>query len=552
VRTLGTQRGAATTLERTLVPSDPGPGGYCTIVPGGGEPHTPRCDLGGTRSTGLVPLCAFVQLSDLHVTDAQSPARAEFLDRHGDGDDPIASIVGRVGLYRPQESLTLHVLEAMIRAVGRIDRGPVTGAPLAFAVTTGDMTDNCQENELSWYLAALDGGASIASDSGNPTRYEGVGAADFYDRRYWHPDGTPSGELEDLPRLKRGYPTVPGLLDAARAPIFSPGLGLDWYAVYGNHDALIGGTLPGLEPLSAFVTGAMKTVALADGADPLALLTANEFAPSVGQWGLATGVTRAVTPDPRRRLSDFAHFRDAHLQSGGTPRGHGLSPDDPRAYYAFSRGPVRFIVLDTVNPAGGWQGSLDETQLAWLEAELVSSHRWYRDHAGRRVAGIGEDRLVVLVSHHPLSTLVNDFGSGRVLANRVTNLLDRFPNVIAWVNGHTHEHRVTPHRRTGGGGWWEITTSSHVDWPQHSRIVELAFDRRGGDLLIASTVLDHAGAIDPRDGELTDPGTLAGWSRELAANPWQGRVGGRPFGRGSVRDRNVLLVVPAPFRIGVR
>ena len=73
-------------------------------------------------------------------------------------------------------------------------------------------------------------------------------------------------------------------------------------------------------------------------------------------------------------------------------------------------------------------------------------------------------------------TLVNDFGGGRVLADRLGRLLERFPNVVAWVNGHTHEHRITPHPRPDGGGWWEITTSSHVDWPQQSRLI----DRQNG------------------------------------------------------------------------
>ena len=49
-------------------------------------------------------------------------------------------------------------------------------------------------------------------------------------------------------------------------------------------------------------------------------------------------------------------------------------------------------MLDTVNPHGGWQGSLDDIQLGWLDAEL------------RACAG----RPVVLFSHHPLQTLIND------------------------------------------------------------------------------------------------------------------------------------------------
>ena len=42
---------------------------------------------------------------------------------------------------------------------------------------------------------------------------------------------------------------------------------------------------------------------------------------------------------------------------------------------------------------------------------------------------------------------------------------------------------------------------------------------------------------------------LAGWSRELSANAWQGRCGGELVGHGDARDRNALLVLPAPFTL---
>ena len=43
------------------------------------------------------------------------------------------------------------------------------------------------------------------------------------------------------------------------------------------------------------------------------------------------------------------------------------------------------------------------------------------------------------------------------------------------------------------------------------------------------------------------PCSLAALSRELAANDWQDRTDAR---RGSVEDRNVELLVPAPFAAG--
>ena len=60
-------------------------------------------------------------------------------------------------------------------------------------------------------------------------------------------------------------------------------------------------------------------------------------------------------------------------------------------------------------------------------------------------------------------------GSGRLTGPQVRDLLLRYPNVIAWVNGHTHRNQVLPHARPAGsavgGGFWEINTAAHIDWP---------------------------------------------------------------------------------------
>jgi metallophosphoesterase (TIGR03767 family) len=558
--------GAATTLEVALVPGEPGAGGYRRLHATEGDPLVVRTDLGGTApSQRLRSLLAFVHLSDLHVTDVQSPARAEFLDRFGDPDSPLAAALGRVGTYRAQEALTFHVVDAMARAVRRLPGAPGTGAPLAFAVSTGDATDNCQENELDAYVALLEGGREVVPDSGDTGRYEGVGAADAYDVRYWHPDGTPDGEEADLPRGARGFPEVPGLLDACRRPFTAAGLGLPWYAVYGNHDSLFGGTLAPLGELGARATGAEKTTLLDSGTDVLGLLADNETSPSAGDWGLLEGTVRKVTPDPRRRPVTTSEWIQAHLGPDGSPSGHGLDEEAAeagRAYYGFDAGIVRCLVLDTVNRAGGWQGSISTEQLDWLETELVGGHSRYAGRDGEDVTTGNADRLFVLFSHHTLATLINDYspdGARRHLGPEVEHLLARFANVVAWVNGHTHANAIIALPAARGGGCWQITTASHIDWPQQARVVELAVDEESGDLAVVTAVLDHAGAVDPRtapEGEVT---TLAGWSRELAVNAWQGRLADgaepargapgheEPVGRGRRADRNVALVVPAPF-----
>ena len=85
--------------------------------------------------------------------------------------------------------------------------------------------------------------------------------------------------------------------------------------------------------------------------------------------------------------------------------------------------------------------------------------------------------------------------------------------------------------------------------PYASR-VELV-DNRNGTLSIFGTIIDHA-APTSWGKRPKSPLELAALSRELGANDWQERAKG-PHGqdgkRGRVEDRNVELLVPAPFKL---
>ncbi len=145
----------------------------------------------------------------------------------------------------------------------------------------------------------------------------------------------------------------------------------------------------------------------------------------------------------------------------------------------------------------------------------------------------------------------------------------RHPSVVAFVNGHEHNNRVTPFRNpargTSGGlrvsrGFWEINTAAHVDYPQQSRLIDL-FDNDDGTLSIFGTMVDHAGPADPGEagGPGRTPSLLAGISRELAYNepdaeerPDPGTEEARRSRRGRASDRNVELLIRDPYAVATR
>ncbi len=544
VRTVGT------TLASTVLRNDAtaNAGGYRLLTSGPGEPHVVRTDLmtGAQpgRSDRRTGIASFIHLTDIHVIDAQSPARVEFTDRYN--DEPTSSLIFDAA-YRPQEMFTAQLGDAVIRGARQVRVGPVTGRLTEFAICTGDNIDNAQYNELRAFVDLLDG-SMVKPGSGDPTRWEGVhdGEPTTYDVHYWHPDGTPAGlpgAVADNARRIYGYPTVPGALEAAQRPFRATGVGLPWYSAFGNHDPLAQGNVTPNAALNAIAVGGVKVVGLPAGASPGDIQQGIVAGDPAALSAALGGPARPVTADPDRRFVTRSQIMAEHFVTTGAPVGHGFTQAGiaaDQAHYAFDHGLLRCVVLDTVNPGGQPNGSIDRPQLAWLEQELV---------AHSRAKGGARDRLIVIFSHHTIGTMTNEVVAPgerqrRVLGAEVRALLLAHPHVICWVNGHTHRNSVIAHSRPAGGGFWEINTAAHIDFPHQSRIVEIA-DNRDGTVSIFATVVD-ADAPLISAGRADTPRAMAALARELSANDWQARDDAR---RGAVEDRNVELLLAAPFAL---
>lgn len=408
----------------------------------------------------------FVQITDIHVVDEESPARIVTMD----------SFVARA--WRPQEAYEAQVLDATIREINRIHyAGYFTqNGPIDFALVTGDMIESAQWNEFRWFMDTMDGD-TITPDS---------------------------GELDG--------PLSP--LDPAinpNLPFKAAGLAKDipWYMAVGNHDNLCVGNLAidrasadphdWSAPMSPLVAQFLGLPALSPpqdslvptGDQTLAVLRAGDpepIDPSTLQLVPELLVSGSTTPDPARHFLSKAMLIDESFDTRSLPAGHGFTPLSRitgHAYYSFRPKqdvPVRVIVMDSTGPDAiegylGPDGAITVSQFeGFLKPEIRSA----------REAG----EYVMVITHHPSDDLVKPTAIPCITPAKFRSYLASQPNILLHLCGHMHFSEVIT--VAGPHPYPEILTGSLIDYPQEARMIDIYYDREKEEFHIESTFVSYA------------------------------------------------------------
>jgi hypothetical protein len=393
-------------------------------------------------------------------------------------------------LYRPNGHLTTQSFASHVDTTRRLEQE--LSRPIDFALLAGDITDGSQLNELEWAILALVGGI-IDPDSG----------------------------VDDDP--------VPGEANDYNDPFYTQGIEVPWYPTIGNHETNYNGGFGVID--EALIAAATGTEVFDYPLFPNGFRDGSTLTAEVRE----TGPTPA---DPDRRPLNRTEVLTALQRAGGAPAGHGMRAEDAEAglgwfsAHPMGEAPLRLVVLDTVNTDGGVglgaSGIVSEEQLAWLQVELDEA-----DNA---------HELVVLMSHHRSEDLL----AGEVSPEQLVEVLQGCEGLVLHVTGHGHFNDATLHPASVEHGYWELMLASTVDFPMHSRLIELV-DEGNGYLSIYTTNVDHN----------APEGSLPHQAREQAAAKRafpslfeDGDVAG--MWESDTASQNLLLRVPLPDGVATR
>ena len=397
-------------------------------------------------------LLNFFTITDIHITDKESPNQLIYLQRLYPKLPVGASIHSGIMLY------TTHVLDAAVQTVNALHKKN----PIDFGLSLGDTCNSTQYNELRWYIDVLDGKAIVPSSGAH------LGAETIEYQKPYQAVGLDK--------------TIP------------------WYQTLGNHDHFWMGSIPVDHGLrkdirqsytsdEVFATGDVLRnpaditkrdyyMGVLDGSTPYGDI---KYAGPVAQFATVP----KVAADPDRRSLLRTDWMKEFFNTSSKPVGHGFDwaqAEKGFACYSFvpkSAVPIKVIVLDnTQNDNDGsadihGHGFLDRARWEWLKKELA--------------AGDAAGQLMIIAAHIPIDVEItapkSEMGWWTDPQNAVTlpaliSELQSHPNLLMWVAGHRHVNTVKAFKspdpvNAPEKGFWQVETSSLRDFPQQLRTFEI-------------------------------------------------------------------------------
>jgi metallophosphoesterase (TIGR03768 family) len=478
--------------------------------PGNPQPYDKRTELAPSYegAPNAARLLSFFAISDIHITDKESPAQPIYPGWSAQFGPSSAGLF--VSSYSPIILSTPHVLDAVVQTVNALHEE----TPFDFGISLGDNINNNQYNELRWFIDVLDGKV-IAPSSG---AHDGTCDIDYQ------------------------KPFKAAGLDKA----------IPWYQVIGNHDqywsgiayentktrqAHVGNTIINIrfdlaDPNFVNETGAYMGVV--DGSTPYGDVVKagpQENFP-IPPTVVADGDRRALSTNESSSLNWMSEF----FNTTSSPVGHGFTQtnlDNDFACYSFepkSDMPLKVIVLDDTNKKNEaytsasfvGSGALDQTRLDWLKGELQE--------------GQDEGKLMIVAAHIPIRAQTgltddtpyyafydHDLEDSLLAATDSEPnpglTLHAYPNLILWISGHRHLNTVTAQPDPDGipeQSFWEVETASLRDFPQQFRTFDI---RRNTDNTISILITNVDPAVAKRSPAAKSRGYAIGAARIFGATP---------------------------------
>ncbi|MFA5078324.1 MAG: TIGR03768 family metallophosphoesterase [Dehalococcoidia bacterium] len=424
-------------------------------------------------------LLNFFAITDVHITDKESPSQLIYLQQLNPWDAEVTSIYSPVMLY------TTHVLDAAVQTVNALHRQN----PFDFGISLGDVSNSTQYNETRWYIDVLDGKV-ISPSSG---AHAGADAIDY------------------------------------QKPFKAAGLDktIPWYQTLGNHDHFWIGSFP----VNDFLRQSYISDTILAAGDVLANpanLSKPDYYMGVIDGSTPYGDIKGAGPvanfasppkvvaDPDRRSLLRAEWISEFFKTTSNPVGHGFNLVDPGqpqgfACYSFvpkSTVPLKVIVLDDTqreddgSPDIHGHGFLDQARWEWLRKELAD--------------GQAAGQLMIIAAHIPIGVEPDNSElewwnnpQNAVTLPDLLKELENSPNLIMWISGHRHLNTIKAFVSTDPArpesGFWQVETSSLRDFPQQFRTYEIYLN---SDYTVSIVATD----VDPSVKE----GTPAAVSRAYA------------------------------------